>query len=63
MTRPHRRRIRLVWEPQTDKPWIIQYDNATRRNWTDVLRFHQHGEATRYLRDVQTRDKLLEAER
>lgn len=62
MTRPRRRRFRLVWEPDKEKPWIIQYDDGPQA-WKDTGRFHQYGEATRYLQDVRARDKLLRAGR
>lgn len=63
MTRPRRRRFRLVWQPDTEKPWIIQYDDGPQA-WKDAYRFRQNGEAHRFLRSIRERDKaLLEAER
>jgi hypothetical protein len=60
-----RRRLRIVWEPEDGtKPWVVQYDTPTPRQWTDVLRFTQYAQATEYVRTIRRRDRaLLEAER
>lgn len=58
------RRLRIIYEPDTTKPWIVQYDAYRSHTWTDAQRFAHSDEAVRYLEDVNARDRaLLEAER
>jgi hypothetical protein len=61
----HRRRIRIVWEPETGDPWIVQYDQpGYHHHWTDAFRFDSYMRATSYVKEISERDRiLLEAER
>lgn len=58
------RRLRIIYEPDTTKPWIVQYDAHRSHTWTDAQRFTYSDEATQYLKDINARDEALyEAER
>lgn len=58
------RRLRIVHEPDTTKPWVVQYDAARDHLWTDGQRFKTRDEAALYLAEINERDRaLLEAER
>ena len=58
------RRLRIVHEPNTTKPWVVQYDSTRGYLWADAQRFKEYDEATRYLAEINERDRaLLEAER
>lgn len=62
MTRP--RHFRIVMEPETDKPWVVQYSTSKPQTWSDVYRFRQPDEAENYVREAAARDRaLLEAGR
>lgn len=61
MTRP--RHLRLIFDPGTTKPWVVQYSIDDTQTWVDVSRFHRPEEATNYVEEIAGRDRnLLEAE-
>lgn len=53
------RKLRIIWECDADKPWIVQYDTPTSYQWTDVLRFASYMQAAGYVDDIKTRDQVL----
>ena len=58
------RHLRIIFEPGTSKPWLVQYSTNETQTWTDVYRFTEPDEAVTYVEDVAARDRvLLEAER
>jgi hypothetical protein len=64
MSRVHHRHLRVLCEPDAEKPWVVQYCATSPHTWIDILRFRQCGEAGRYVDEITTRDRaLLEADR
>lgn len=59
----HARHLRIICEPDTDKPWVVQYSTADTQTWTDVYRFHRSEDAVRYVNEISARDRLLGTER
>lgn len=60
----HARHFRIILEPETDKPWVVQYSTNETQTWTDVYRFDRSEDAAKYTEEVAARDRaLLEAER
>lgn len=59
------RRLRIVHEPGSPRPWIVQYDDGIRGQvWKDAYRFAEGTDATAYVEEILTRDRaLLEVER
>jgi hypothetical protein len=57
------RRYRVVYEPESDHPWIVLGDTINRREWVEVTTFNDQDDADRYVLDVQTRQQALESKR
>lgn len=60
------RRYRVVHAPNTPEPWIVQAAERRTDTWSDVARFNERADTTRYIQQVkarQTKDEERRRER
>jgi hypothetical protein len=53
------RRLRIVWEIEAEKPWIVQTDSPLSQQWSDALRFETYMKAVDYVGRIEKIDGEL----